>query len=297
MPGRFVALTLLICTLWASLGIVIKLCLADAPPLGLAAVRMALSSVVLWPWLQARWPAGLDGTAWRAMLIAALCFSLLLGLTHLGFAYVPASRGVVLLNTTPLFVAVLAHYFVPREPLSLAKGTGLAVAFAGVVVIFARRLDGGATALGDALMVLAAISWAFHTLWTKRAAEHADPATLTLVQFVGATVLLGVMSVASESVALWRPTANLAAGIAYLAVVGTVIAWLLWVHVLRNVPARAASAFMFTVPLIGVVLSAIVLGEAITLQFALGACLVSAGIIAVNWRGRSRQVARTDPRW
>jgi len=298
MSNRFVALTILICALWASVGIAIKVCLADAPPLGLAAVRMLLATGTLWLWLQMRAPPKPDWRYWREVLIATIFYSVLVAFTHIGFDHTSAARGIVLLNTTPLFVALLANTVAPREPLNLMKGTGLILAFAGVVAIFANRLQGGGTLLGDGLMVLAAISWSVQILWTKRAAKGVDPGTLTVVQFFGCTIVLMAASLASESVTQWHVTPLLVAGIVYLAIAGTVVAWVLWAYVLKNVPASNASAFIFTVPLFGMVFSLLLLGELITLQFAIGAVLVSVGIIVVN-RGsvpESATSARRSPR-
>jgi drug/metabolite transporter (DMT)-like permease len=282
MSNRFIALTLLICALWASVGIAIKICLVDAPPLELGAVRMLLSTAALWLWLQMRQPPQPDWNYWREVLIATIFYSLLVALTHIGFNHTSAARGIVLLNTTPLFVALLGNSIAPREPLNVMKGTGLALAFAGVVAIFVNRFEGGGTVLGDGLLVLAAISWSVQILWTKRAAKGIDPSTLTLIQFFGCTMVLIATSLASESVVQWHVTLRLVAAIAYLAVAGTVVAWVLWTYVLNNVPASTASAFIFTVPLFGMVFSSLVLGEVITLQFAIGAVLVSAGIIIIN---------------
>jgi drug/metabolite transporter (DMT)-like permease len=280
MPLRFSALTLLICALWASVGVAIKVSLADAPPLGLAAVRMLLAAAALWLWMRARGPVRVDRASRRPVLVATVFYSLLLAFTHLGFGLTSAARGIVLLNTTPLFVALLARVLPPREPLGAAKIAGLATAFAGVVVIFARRLNDGGGA-GDVLMILAAISWSFHILWTKRRAAKVDAAVLTLVQFAGAAAVLGVISLGLEPLARWRPTAELGAGIIYLALAGTALAWLMWAHVLKHVAATTASAFIFLVPLFGVALSWALLGEAMTAQIIAGACLISLGILIV----------------
>lgn len=282
MSKRYIALTLLICALWASVGIAIKVCLADAPPLGLAAVRMLLGTGALWLWLKMRAPPRPDWTYWREVLIATIFYSVLVAFTHIGFNHTSAARGIVLLNTTPLFVALLANSIEPREPLNLMKGAGLVLAFVGVAAIFVNRFAGGGTLIGDCLMVLAAISWSVQTLWTKRAAKGIDPGTLTIVQFFGCTIVLIATSVATESVTQWHVTPVLVAGIVYLAIFGTVVAWVLWAYVLKNVPASTASAFIFTVPLFGMVFSSLLLGEVITFQFAIGAALVSAGIVIVN---------------
>jgi drug/metabolite transporter (DMT)-like permease len=281
MPSRLIAMTLLICVLWASVGVAIKFCLDSAPPLGLAAARMALAAAALWLWMRMR-PAALPWAVWRVVIVASVFYCLLLAFTHIGFNHTSAARGIVLLNTTPLFVAVLVNFVAPREPLEFTKLSGLVLAFLGVVTIFARRLDGGGSLVGDGIMLLAAASWALQTLWMKRAARDVDPATLNLVQFIAAVGVLGTISLATEPVALWHPTAPLALGIVYLAIAGTVVAWILWSRVLKQVPASTASAYIFTVPLFGVVLSWLLLGEPVTLQFAMGAALVSAGIVIVN---------------
>jgi drug/metabolite transporter (DMT)-like permease len=289
MTGRLIVVTLLVCALWASVGIAIKFCLAGAPPLGLAAVRMLLAAAALWLWIRVYSPDRLDWTCGRRVLVTTVFYCSLLAFTHIGFNHTSAARGIVLLNTTPLLVALLAHFMAPREPLGVVKVAGLALAFAGVVTIFDRRFDGGGESfLGDGLMVLAAISWSFHTLWTKRVAREVDPAMLTLVQFIGAATVLSIISLASEPFALWQPTAELAAGILYLALAGTVLAWLLWVHVLKHVAASTASAFIFSVPLMGVGLSWLLLDEAITAYVIVGACLISMGIVFVNLALRLR---------
>jgi drug/metabolite transporter (DMT)-like permease len=295
MPARLVALTLLICALWASVGVAIKFCLQFAPPLGIAAVRMLIAAIAVGVWMNMRPRCRVDWTHWRPMIIATIFFCLLLTFTHLGFHCTSAARGIVLLNTTPLFVALFASFLEPREPMHFAKASGLALAFAGVVTIFFDRLDHNSVSLlGDGLMVLAAISWSIHTLWTKRAAKGVDPAMLTLVQFAGAAVALSLISLATESRMLWRPTNELIAGILYLALLGTVASWLLWVHVLKRVATSAASAFIFSVPVFGVALSWLLLREPIHRPFIAGACLISLGIMIVTAQVRSTKQSDTS---
>ena len=285
MRARLVCLALLVCTLWASVGIVIKITLSDAPPLGLGAVRMLLSGVVLWLWLAWRSPPKWNGIPWRLVGFATLFYLLLQAFTHAGFQNTSAARGILLLNTTPLFVAVLVHFIPPQERLNIFKTLGLVLAFMGVCTIFGRSLiDGAGIHPGDALMLLAAASWSVHTLATKRAAQWVDAGTLMLTQFLGAGIALAALSLGSESLGSWHATPRLAIGVLYLAIAGTVVSWLLWVHVLKNVPAGTASSFIFTVPLIGIVLSWLLLGEQLTFPFVVGAALVSLGITMVNLR-------------
>jgi len=192
MTRGYAALTTLICALWASVGIVTKLCLAEAPPFGLASIRMLIAALALWFWIKVRRHERQDWSCWPILMVATALFCSLLAFTHLGFNLTSAASGIVLLNTTPLFVAVVA-FAANKEPISLAKASGLVLAFIGVVTIFADRVGGvGESITGDAFMLVAAISWSFQILWTKQAARGVDAGLLTLAQFTGAALVLGV---------------------------------------------------------------------------------------------------------
>jgi len=282
MTRGYAALTILICALWASVGIVTKLCLAEAPPFGLASIRMLIAALALWFWIKVRRHERQDWSCWPILMVATALFCSLLAFTHLGFNLTSAASGIVLLNTTPLFVAVVA-FAANKEPISLAKASGLVLAFIGVVTIFADRVGGvGESITGDAFMLVAAISWSFQILWTKQAARGVDAGMLTLAQFTGAALVLGVLTMTTEAPTLWHLTPRLASGIVYLAIAGTVVPWLLWAYVLKNVAASTASAYIFSVPLIGVAMSSLLLGEHVSAPFLAGAILVSLGIVVVS---------------
>ncbi len=292
MTGRYAALTLFICALWASVGIATKLCPAGAPPFGLASVRMLLAALALWFWIRLRPHGRANWSCWPVLLVATTLFCSLLAFMHLGFNLTSAASGIVLLNTTPLFVAVFGTFATHREPIGIAKISGLAMAFLGVVTVFADRFGGGRESIaGDAFMIVAAISWSLQILWTKRAAKDVDTGMLTLVQFAGAAFVLGLLAVATESPTLWHFTPTLAGGIMYLALAGTVVPWLLWAYVLKNAAASTASAYIFSVPLIGVAMSWLLLGEHVSPPFVAGAILISLGIVVVS---RINQVPRPE---
>lgn len=293
MTRGYALLTIFICALWASVGIVTKLCLAEAPPFGLASVRMLIAALALWVWIRVNRHGRQDWSCWPILLIATALFSALLAFTHLGFNLTSAASGIVLLNTTPLFVAVVV-FTTSKEPVSLAKIFGLVLAFMGVVTIFADRVGGiGESIIGDAFMLMAAISWSFQILWTKQAANGVDAGMLTLAQFTGAALVLAGLTITTEAPTLWHLTPRLAAGIVYLAIAGTVAPWLLWAHVLKNASASTASAYIFSVPLIGVAMSWFLLGEHISPPFLTGALLVSLGIVVVS---RIKQAPRPGAR-
>src|SRR5258705_11938756 len=113
---------------------------------------MLVAAVALWIWVSMRSHSRADWAHWPCVLVATVFFSLLLAFTHVGFSHTSAARGIVLLNSTPLFVALFATFLGPREPMTFVKASGIALAFGGVVTIFFHRLDySGASVLGDGL--------------------------------------------------------------------------------------------------------------------------------------------------
>lgn len=95
MTRGYAALTIFICTLWASVGIVTKLCLAGAPPFGLASIRMLVAALGLWFWIRIRPHGRQDWSCWPILMVATALFCSLLAFTHLGFNLTSAAGGVI----------------------------------------------------------------------------------------------------------------------------------------------------------------------------------------------------------
>lgn len=297
MRPRLVGLTLLVCLLWSAVGPAIKAGLSDAPPLGFAAIRMLLAGLALWAWARGR--AGtisVEPKEIRPIATTTLFFCALMAAVYTGFVGTTAARGIVFINTTPFIVAVLAHFLPPREPLDLPKILGLLVAFGGIVAIFAEGFGEAPspTLRGDLLILLAAIFWAFQTLYSKRASVRVNPIALAVWQFLGCAGVLGGISLLAEPARAWRLTPALAIATLYLAIPGTMMGWAIWTTVLQHAEASLAVSFFFTIPILGVFLSWLLLGESIGIRLALGALLVAAGILLVNLPGRD-PMARAAP--
>jgi O-acetylserine/cysteine efflux transporter len=200
-----------------------------------------------------------------------------------GVARTPASVATVLSSTIPILVAALAAWRL-RQALRAIHVIGLLVAATGVgVIAFARDGGGGAGLAGVAWMLLSSFAVAIYYVLAAEMAGRLPAASVAAwSSLFGTLPLLIAMP--------WMGHATLsavgAASVLYLGLLVTVAGVWIWLAVLRHVPARIAAATQYIQPVIGVVASALLLGDRLGAGFYAGATLVLAGIALVARRGR-----------
>jgi drug/metabolite transporter (DMT)-like permease len=203
-----------------------------------------------------------------------------------GTGMTAASRASVFINTQPIQVAVLAHFFLPGDRLSPRKMAGLAAAFVGVVlVVLSARTDFAEAASwrkGDLVVLLAAFWWAVQTIYAKRLVVKVSPLAITLWQVVLCAFVTTLLSLVLEPWAAWHVTGRLAMALLYVSVGVTTAGWALWFYVLREVEASVATTFLFAIPIIGVLAGWLLLNEPVGIGLLGGAILVAIGILLVT---------------
>ena len=173
--------------------------------------------------------------------------------------YLDAGTSAMIVNLAPVIVAVLAGLFLgegfPRQLM-----IGLLIAFAGVVIIASASRTGQVDPWGVALALSAAGLYAIGVLLQKQALATVDPVTVTWLGALAGTVatlpFLGSL-IAQLRAEPWSVTA----GVVYLGVFPTAIAFLLWSYALARTSAGRMAASSYVVPGIAVLLSWTFLAE------------------------------------
>ncbi len=269
-----------------------KIGLQFFPPLLLTTLRY-LVAAPFFVWLVLRFPLPS-----RSALLAMAALGMLgipIGQVTqiLGVERTQASVATILAATTPLFVVLLAQWRL-RQPLRLMHLLGLGLALAGVSVIMARRspispLEIAATELiGDALMLISALSMALYYVLSAELAQRYPTETVAAW-----SSLLGTAALAPFAV--WNlDQTTVSAGllgvgvVLYLGVLATVLGLWIWLNALSSLPARIAAGTIYLQPLIGVSVSAAVLGDPISQSFGIGAGLICFGIVLTASRQPQR---------
>jgi len=285
---------LLTATIWGTAYVAAKYALRDLPPFTAAASRFVLAAALMWPLLVLT--KGVERIEKRDVpwFLAAglLQTTLYFALQYVGIGLTTAANTALIVNTRPIFVAILSA-LVLRELLGWRKLTGILLAFVGVLLLILGGSGGfrleRERALGDLLIVLNALSGAMGIVVLKKVLERYSALSTAVYSItVGA---LGLIPLAL--VEIWRqgwPAGSVLSwgAVVYMAVACTAVASALWYNALSQLSASETAVFLYLTPIISVVLSALLLGETITVWLLLGGALVLIGAyatVAVSGRG------------
>jgi drug/metabolite transporter (DMT)-like permease len=279
------------CVLWSSAFAVSKIALADCPPFLLLSIRFLVAGAITLAGaalLHANWRL-----AWRDGLVLVVIGiannALYLSFSYSGMRTVSAGLTALIVSANPVLTSLLAACFL-GERMTVRKTIGLALGVAGVAFIVESRLaSGAASMLGIALIVLALMSLVGGTILFKRFAPSANLVVSNGVQTLAGGVALIPFAFAFESVSEIVPTWRLLAAIAYLTLCGSVVAYLLWFHLLTVFGATAASAYHFLMPPLGMLFGWILLGEHVEARDLVGVLPVAVGIYLVTRPGHKRR--------
>ena len=284
-----IALFGLLCLIWGSTWLVIKVGYGGLGPFNVAGVRFVIAAAVLAaivPMVGARWPRG--RTEWLLILwVGVLLFAGDYGLIYWGEQYIDSGLTAILFGTFPLITMIAAHLYVPGEHLTPRKLGGGLVAFAGVVALFGDRLHVNASeAWPMAAVIAAATCAAMANVATKVHGKHLHPAALNAsTMAIGAVLLLAMSAAAGEGVKLPRDITTWTA-VAYLSLVGSVVAFLIYFSLLKTWDATTVSFFGVFTPAIAIFLGAAVLGERLSIWSLAGSVLILAGVALTLIRPR-----------
>jgi drug/metabolite transporter (DMT)-like permease len=293
------ALTVLLCAIWGGAFVAIKISTLDMPPLGSGAVRFGLTSLVLLAWARYQHiPLRYGRAEVKALAVLAAMFFYINVTAYVGTALTTSGRATVFFYTQPLFLALLAPYFLPGDRLTARKGYGLGLALCGLVALFFARLGGGATSTlaGDVLVLSGALVSAFSGIATKRTAGRIHPVALICWQSWVSWPLLALLSWGFEAGRAFVFSGRAIAAILYLGLISAAFGFVAFAWLIQRNTATRVTALTFLAPVFGVAYSWLLLNETlgpIQLLGVLGVCL---GVYIVNSGGgpRFRAVARED---
>ena len=279
---RGAALALLLSALWGGNPVAIKIGLLDAPPLRLGWMRFILGglSILAWAW----WTGALaDFRVHRSerkpLGFLGVLFTVQVGCLNLGTQLTSASHSAVLLNAYAVHTVVLAHFMIPGDRITARKLGGVLIAYAGIVILFARPGgSGSATLPGDLVVSASALLLAARTIYLARAVQRMDPAKLLLAQALIGSLGLAAVSLWLESPIPYRWTAPLALSILYQSVVVAGFNFTANLWLLKRYRPSALAGFFLTSPIFGVFFSALFAGEGVTGALILASLMVAIGI-------------------
>ena len=283
-----VAMLVFCCFLWGLNQVAAKVAMPEIPALWQAAVRSCGGALLVWLWTRVRGiPIFTTDATLRGGLLAGALFGAEFLCIFIGLQYTTASRMVVFIYISPFVVALGMPFIARNERLSRAQMIGLLIAFAGVAWAFEEGFNAPAAGphqlLGDALGVLAGVLWGATTLAIRGTRLAAASAEKTLLyQLAVSGVILTIAALASGGRVPTSLSLIAWSSIGFQIVIVTALSYLLWFWLIGRYPATKLASFTLLTPVFGLLLGALLLGEAITTRLVIALVAVASGIVLVN---------------
>ena len=297
MGWREWALLVALSVLWGGSFFFVGVAVAELPTFTIVAFRVLLAASALMLFFRIAGmalPAG--AAAWRAFLAMGVLNNVIpFSLIVWGQAHIASGLASILNATTPLFTVVVAHWLTADEKLTGPRATGVAIGFAGVVVMVGpAALQGfGTDLLAQLACLAAALSYAFAGVYGRRfRALGLAPLQTAFGQVAASSLLLvPIALLVDRPWTLPAPGVATWAAVVALAVVSTALAYGLYFRILARAGATNVLLVTFLVPVSAILLGALVLGERLQARHFAGMALIGVGLAAIDgrlaarWRG------------
>jgi drug/metabolite transporter (DMT)-like permease len=263
------------------------------PVFQLAGIRQVLAGVLFLVYFLAKkssWPVGRE---WLSILVLSfLNLFLTNGLTTWGVKFIPAGLAAIIAAIFPLWLVLLGLLQKPRSPIPPKALLGLLLGFGGVCVIFFEHLGDFFHAdfrFGILISLLASLSWALGTLYTKKQATQFNPYfSIGLQMIISGIAFYAIALAGHQTLPLIEIPAAAWGDLLYLVVVGSGLSFLAFLYALQHLPTEQVSIYAYINPVVAVLLGAWLFGERLTVYIGLGGLIALYGVYLVNDTYQSR---------
>lgn len=276
--------TVFICMLFGANAVAIKISLEGLGVFTTAGIRFGIASVAIFLW------ARITGRSFEIkkeqfyqLIVIAIVFTVQLSLFYLGLSKSNASRGTLLVNFQPFFTLFLAHFFIPGDRITKRKIMGILLGFAGVAFVFLEKKGVGSDfEVGDVMILAAAFLWSCNAVYTKRIISAFKPFQIALFPMIFSVPFFFLEGVLWDHHMIAFIDSKIIGAMVYQSLVTASFGFVVWNSLLQRYGAVALHSFIFIMPITGVLLGGLILGEPITINILIAMLLIVAGILMTH---------------
>lgn len=301
-------------TIWGSSFLLIRVGVEDMSATQVVVIRTIIAAIGLNLVRMMRgFPIPRDWPTLRALIIIGIGNATIpYTLISLGEQNITSGMAAVLQATASLFTLITAHIVFADERINRQKVFGLVIGFMGVVVLSSNTISNGkldtSMLLGQLAIIGASLCYAIFTVYSRTMIKRdIEPIVVSSVSFIAAAVgaagfVVLEPLIGGRAFVPFGDVPNKVIGAVFmLGFLNTFIAYLFFYFIVSELGAFKAVMVTYVVPVIGMVLGVLALGEVITPQMAVGAALIFTGIAFINispsvlWSYRHKVKAADTP--
>jgi drug/metabolite transporter (DMT)-like permease len=287
-PGmpKIISVYILLCVIWGSTWLAIRLGLDSLTPFMSAGFRFVLASGIIMLFMKFRKvTVQLDKRSLLLyILLTFFSYAVPFALVYWGEQYVPSGLAAVLFAVYPFFIALFSYFAIPQEEIGLFKFSGMVIGFAGIVVIFSDQFGGNMSGYvaGMIAIVVSATMQAGVAVSIKKYGYHLNPLSMNFIPMLIAGILLLATGLLTENISSLRFDSNAVLSVTYLALFGSVITFTSYYWLLKHISIILLSLIAFITPVIALILGWIISDELLMSHQIIGSGMVLAGLLTAN---------------
>lgn len=273
--------------IWGSTYFAMRLVVEGMPPLLSAGIRYTIAGALMFlflKWRGAAWPTAVQ---WRDAGIVGVLL-LLGGNGAVALALdqgVSSGMSALVVAIAPLFALVFASLW--GQAVQGRDWLGIALGFCGVVLL-STGSELSASPVGAILLVLAALVWAFGSMWGKRLQQPPAFMASAVQMLVGGVVLTLAGGLHGEAI-MALPSIQSLWALAYLVFFGSILGFSSYVYLLANVRPALATSYAYVNPVVAVAIGVWLGGEQVEALELVGMTIILAGVVLVCWPSARQQ--------
>lgn len=279
---------------WGLTWPIAKIGLAYIPSIWFAAFRLLIGMISIF--ILVAWTGNLIVPSKKdlpiILVMGIIQMALLIGFISTGLHYVDPGRSAMLVYTTPLWVIPLAVIFF-KEELTIYKALGFLLGICGIFILFSPWgidwSDKNAL-LGNALLMLGALSWAIAILCARNMTWHHTPLELIPWQLLIGTVPVFVLAYYVQPHESIQWNLPLICSLLFSGILGTAFGFWGSIVVSKELPSITVSLCYLAIPVAGIIFSALIIHEHITAIMVTAMLFILSGVACVAWGSRRPSV-------
>lgn len=276
-----------VCIIWGTTYLALRIAVLHFPPFLFTAIRQTTAGLLLLTILFAMGKATIPSRdhLWRQAVAGFFMISLGNGLVAWAEVHIPSGVAAIICSLMPVLVILINVAIHRDERPTIPMMAGVVLGLAGIIVMFGEHLNGFSNAdyiIGILFTFTAVVAWAGGSIWIKKKNVETNLFLNAGLQMLFGGTLLFPASAAFEDLSRLRWSAEVTWSMAYLIVVGSLVAYASYAYALRKLPMTIVSLYAYINPLVAVVLGWMVLDETLNARIWLAIAMTITGIYIVN---------------
>lgn len=274
----------LLCLIWGTTWLVIKIGLEEAPPLYSASLRFILSAAILtaFIWLRDyKYPTGIKNWL-RLGYPGIFMFGTSYALVYTSEQYIASALTAILFASFPFFIAILSQLVLKESRPPVSVWLGLVIGFAGVAVVsYDSQQTSSDIFLGTVLALGASFASAYGIILHRKYFLHENSVVAINVQMIMGGTLLLTAAMLTEDWSSFGFSPELIGSILYLSILGTLVTFLGYYWLIKHISMVKASLIAFITPLVAILAGTMLHGEQLSATIFAGTGLILSGVVLV----------------